>query len=514
MQDYKTILSVIRLRCVENLSRSVCQNRVKLGNGTYQIIETRFRESGKTYEELLAMKPEEVEEFFYPSASRRRKNAPLPDFEKVYSNIARRSTPSTLQIEWMAYKADNPEGYQYTQFCKLVNDYIKNTYGEDVSMAVNRVPGKKVYIDWVGKTPKVVFDQETQKSKEAHIFVTSVGVSNMIFAKAYENEKLPNFIDGTKCALEYYGAVPNYLCPDNLKAAVIKHTKDTLIINATYEDLENHYDVIILPPPSLKPKGKATVERYVKFVEDRIIPRLDVYPSFEALNKELFRLIEESNNEYSKKLKSIKKETFETYDKPQMKALPPTSFSPVDYKYVPKVPSNYHVEYDGHYYSIPFSYVNKSVMIKASFTEVKITDENNNLIYKHPRSYKTFPKYITVDEHMASSHRYWKEINESTSEQFLTRARRIGPNMEKLVFSVLHSFKHEEQSYYSLNGILHSCDGLSYVLCDEVAQACIDAGCASYSYFKRMLSHSVNTQKNENEKLPDHTNIRGKDFYK
>lgn len=86
--------------------------------------------------------------------------------------------------------------------------------------------------------------------------------------------------------------------------------------------------------------------------------------------------------------------------------------------------------------------------------------------------------------------------------------------MEKLVFSVLHSFKHEEQSYYSLNGILHSCDGLSYVLCDEVAQACIDAGCASYSYFKRMLSHSVNTQKNENEKLPDHTNIRGKDFYK
>ena len=277
MQDYKTILSVIRLRCVENLSRSVCQNRVKLGNGTYQIIETRFRESGKTYEELLAMKPEEVEEFFYPSASRRRKNAPLPDFEKVYSNIARRSTPSTLQIEWMAYKADNPEGYQYTQFCKLVNDYIKNTYGEDVSMAVNRVPGEKVYIDWVGKTPKVVFDQETQKSKEAHIFVTSVGVSNMIFAKAYENEKLPNFIDGTKCALEYYGAVPKYLCPDNLKAAVIKHTKDTLIINATYEDLENHYDVIILPPPSLKPKGKATVERYVKFVEDRIIPRLDVY---------------------------------------------------------------------------------------------------------------------------------------------------------------------------------------------------------------------------------------------
>ena len=79
-----------------------------------------------------------------------------------------------------------------------------------------------------------------------------------------------------------------------------------------------------------------------------------------------------------------------------MKALPPTSFSPVDYKYVSKVPNNYHVEYDGHYYSIPFSYANKSVMIKASFTEIKITDENNNLIFKHPRSYKVFPKCNTA----------------------------------------------------------------------------------------------------------------------
>ena len=513
MQNYRTILDVVRLRCVEKLPRSACQGKVKLGNGTYQLIETRFKESGKTYEELKAMEPEELEKLFYPE-SKKRKDVALPDFEKIYSKVKRGKAPSTLQIEWMEYKKENYDGYQYTQFCKLFNDYVRETYGDDVAMAVNRVPGEKVYIDWVGQTPKVVFDQESQKLKEAHIYVTSVGVSNMIFAKAYENEKLPNFIDGTKCALEYYGAVPRFLCPDNLKAAVIKHTKDELIINAAYEDLENHYDVIILPPPSLKPKGKATCERYVGFIEDRIIPQLKVYPSFEALNSELFRLVDDANNEYSKKLKAIKKETFEAYDKPKMKALPPTSFSPVDYKFVSKVPNNYHVEYDGHYYSIPFSYANKSVMIKASFTEIKITDENNNLIFKHPRSYKVFPKYITEESHMPSSHRYWKEINESTTDQFLSRAKRIGPNMEKLVFSVLHSFKHEVQSYNSLNGILHSCDGLSYVLCDEAAKECIDAGCASYSYFKRMLNHKVNSKKKENDKLPEHTNIRGKDFYK
>ena len=215
-----------------------------------------------------------------------------------------------------------------------------------------------------------------------------------------------------------------------------------------------------------------------------------------------------------KDLGSTKKETFETYDKPSMKPLPQSRFSSVDYKYVSKVPSNYHVEYDGHYYSIPFEYADKPVMIKASFTEVKIVDENNSLIYKHSRSYKKFPKYVTEDSHMPSAHLYWKEINESNAETFLSRAQRIGPNMLKLIKSVMLSFKHEEQSYNSLNGILHLCDGLSYVFCDEIAKMCLDNGIATYTYFKKALSLAIQSKERKDNKLPEHNNIRGKDFYK
>ena len=50
---------------------------------------------------------------------------------------------------------------------------------------------------------------------------------------------LPNFIAGTVHALESYGAVPKYLVPDNLKTAITKHTKDELVINSAYQDLEN-----------------------------------------------------------------------------------------------------------------------------------------------------------------------------------------------------------------------------------------------------------------------------------
>lgn len=255
MQDYKTIMQVLELRVEKKLSRDKAKLRCKLGNGTYQLIEERFNESGKTFEELKTMKENDVVSLIYPEPNIRRKNIPLPDYESIHKRVNFTKVASTLFLEWLDYKKDNPDGYQYTQFVEYYNRFVKDAYGKDVSMAVNRVPGEKVFIDWVGDKPKLVYDSQTGVLKEAHFFVTSVGVSNMIFVKAYENEKLPNFIDGTKCALEYYGAVPKYLVPDNLKTAINKHTKDELIINAVYEDLENHYGVIVLPPPAYKPKG-------------------------------------------------------------------------------------------------------------------------------------------------------------------------------------------------------------------------------------------------------------------
>lgn len=82
-------------------------------------------------------------------------------------------------------------------------------------MVVERIPGEKVYIDWVGDQPKILMDSQNSELKKVHFFVTTVGVSNLIYSEAFEDEKLPNFIAGTAHALEYYGATPKYLIPDN-----------------------------------------------------------------------------------------------------------------------------------------------------------------------------------------------------------------------------------------------------------------------------------------------------------
>ena len=83
--------------------------------------------------------------------------------------------------------------------------FVEKNYGSDAfSMVVERIPGEKVYIDWVGDQPQILIDSHTGEMLKVHFFVTTVGVSNLVYAEAFMDEKLPNFIAGTIHALEYY----------------------------------------------------------------------------------------------------------------------------------------------------------------------------------------------------------------------------------------------------------------------------------------------------------------------
>ena len=141
-------------------------------------------------------------------------------------------------------------------------------------MAVNRKPGEKMYIDWVGDQPGLLTDVTTGEIMRVHIFATTLGVSSMIYAEAFPNEKLPCFIEGCVHAVSFYGAVAKHFVPDNLKTAVTKHTKDDLVLQSTFSDLEDFYDTIVLPPPARKPKGKPTVENHVRYLETHLIEKL------------------------------------------------------------------------------------------------------------------------------------------------------------------------------------------------------------------------------------------------
>ena len=300
MHNCTTILGVIDMR-QRGISFDDCRNRYGIGCSTITLIMKRFKESGKDLEALRQMSPEEVELLFYPPENIRRKDVSvMPDFQAVYDRLNLPGSKANLFYMWLKYKKDCPSGYQYTQYCHYFKQFVEKNYGaEAVSMVVERIPGEKVYIDWVGDQPEILLDSQSGELRKVHFFVTTVGVSNLLYAEAFEDEKLPNFIAGTVHALESYGATPKYLVPDNLKTAITRHTKDELVITSAYQDLESFYDVVILPPPPRKPKGKPTVEKYVQFLETHLLEDLKekVYYSIEDINRDVRKKIAVINSD-------------------------------------------------------------------------------------------------------------------------------------------------------------------------------------------------------------------------
>lgn len=487
MQNYSTILGVIKCR-MNKIPFSDIQRRYKLGASAASLIMNRFEKAGKSYQELSQMTPSQVEELFYPPNHLRRKPIPLPDYQNYYNRMTSEGSRVNVSYCWIDYKTKHPDGYEATQFYEYFNRFIKEHYGtKNISMAVERVPGEKLYIDWVGDKPALLTDTETGENKPVCVFTTTMGVSSRIFAEIFPDETLPNFIKGVADAIEFYGGVPKYLVPDNLKTAVTKHTKDELVLNSAFQDLEEFYDTIVLPPPARKPKGKPTVEDHVRILETHLLEKLkeNIYTSFEQLNDAAQTIIAAMNNWKFQKKPGTRNLWFEKYDKPNMKPLPGGKYATCDYKYFNAVPNNYHLEYDGHYYSVLYTYYGKPAILKATSSEIRICDRNNRLIQTHKRSYKEFPLYITKDSDMPPQHRYYKEVNEHNGDYYRRWAKVYGPYMLQLIETVLRSSIHEEQSYNSCAGILHSCTGVSHAVVEQAAEQCVKMHSCRYSAFKK-----------------------------
>ena len=209
------------------------------------------------------MDPQKVIQAFYPPDEKRRKDVPLPDFKKIHERLMEKGSKANLFFLWTKYKQDNPNGYQYSQFAEYYHRYVEQNFGsQDVSMAVERIPGEKVFIDWVGDQPEIIMNPESGELPESSCIRYDSWGEQLSIRRTVSDEQLPNFMKGTNDALAFYDAVPKYLVHDNAATAVTKLTKDVLLINSTYRDLESFYDTIILPPPAYKPKGKPAVEKH------------------------------------------------------------------------------------------------------------------------------------------------------------------------------------------------------------------------------------------------------------
>ena len=89
------------------------------------------------------------------------------------------------------------------------------------------------------------------------------------------------------------------------------------------------------------------------------------------------------------------------------------------------------------------------------------------------------------------------------AESYKSWAKSYGPNVYELICKVIGTFRYEEQSYKSCNGILNLCKNNPKAFSDTATKICLESHIYSYTDFKKMLTKLINEKKtNRSETLP------------
>jgi transposase len=95
---------------------------------------------------------------------------------------------------WGEYRIKQPSGYNYSRFCYHLQQYLDQ---QKATIHIKHQPGEHMYIDFTGKKLSVV-DPETGEIREAEVFVSLLGYSQMTYVEAVYTQTLGDFIRATE----------------------------------------------------------------------------------------------------------------------------------------------------------------------------------------------------------------------------------------------------------------------------------------------------------------------------
>jgi len=502
----RKIREVLRLRLFHKKSIREISQSCSIGKSTVSDYVLRASAAGLSWPLPDKLNDEELERRLYSPPGPVERNRQVPDWSNVHKELRRKGV--TLALLWHEYKEQNPEGYQYSWFC---SEYAKWSGKVDLVMRQDHRGGEKLFIDYAGQTIAIT-NRGTGEIKQAQIFVAVLGASSYTYAEATWSQSLPDWIGSHVRALSYIGGVPEVLIPDNLKSGVNKACFYEPDLNPTYQDLASHYDTVVLPARVRKPKDKAKVEAGVQLVERWILAQLrnHTFFSLTELNGEISKRLVELNSKKFQKLPGTRKSMYESLDRPALKPLPLETYQLAQWKKA-TVHIDYHIEITGHYYSVPYQLVKKTIDVRFTENTVECFYKSKR-ISSHKRSYQK-GRHTTVREHMPLRH---QQYHDWTPQRFLSWASKIGPHTEQLAEIILASRNYPQQAYRTLLGILRL--GKSYTD-QRLEAACgraVAIGAQSFRSVESILKNGLDQREiHEEEPSPPvrHDNIRGSKYY-
>lgn len=503
----RKIREILRLKWAHGMTHRACAQSLGVSAGTVGKTVSRALAAGLDWQEVCELEDAALEERLYgpPRAPTHGRVKPDP----AVIHLERKKPGVTLELLHLEYLEQNPGGYSYTVFCDVYREWLRK---RKLSMRQVHRGGEKLFVDYSGKRP-VIRNTETGEDEPVELFVAVLGASNMTYAEATRTQRSQDFIASHVRTFEYLGGVPGAVVIDQLRSGVARPCRYEPFTQRTYAEMARHYDTVILPARPYKPQDKASVEVAVQIVQRWILARLRnrVFFSLEALNEAIWALLEDMNNRTMRRYGKSRRKLFEEIDAPALRPLRPDRFVFAEWK-AAKVNIDYHIVFDGHFYSVPFSHAREAVELRATMTTLEVFCKGKR-IASHPRSH-TQGGFTTEPAHMPKSHRAHLEW---TPTRMISWAKTMGPHVEAMVTTILNSRPHPEMGYRSCLGILRLEKRYGATRLDAACERALTVGARSYRHIDSILKNNldrlpVDDSKDDEDPIT-HTNIRGADYY-
>jgi transposase len=504
----RKITEVLRLNQEGKLSARTIARSCKLARSTVAEYLRRFRVTGLTWPVSEGLDDEKLEKLLFQDDSRgRRVRRSFPDMVYIREELRRKHV--TLQLLWEEYREREPQGYSYSQYCQHYREWVGKLA---VSLRQEHRAGEKLFVDYAGDTIPI-HDQNSGQITEGHLFVAVLGCSNYTYAEITPSERLAEWIGAQVRALEFMGGVPQIVVPDNTKSAVTNPCWYDPDINPTYLELAEHYGFAVIPARIKRPKDKAKVEAGVLIAERWILAALRDYRFFSLgeANAAVKPLLQRLNEHSFKKLPGNRREAFERLDRPALKPLPARRYEFGQWKKV-CVNIDYHVEVDGHYYSVPYPLIRRELMARYTARTVELFYKSRR-VAAHERSYLK-GHHTTLEEHRPPAHR---EYLAWTPERVLQWASTIGPNCGAAAQIIMQSRAIPEQAFRPCLGLIRLGKSYGNQRVDQACQRALKLNIVGYKHIATMLKTGRDQMPLVNASpehvVINHANVRGAEYY-
>ena len=272
---------------------------------------------------------------------------------------------TNVMTSWLRLREDPGVRVSYSSFYRYIKKHLSDCLERSTVTVRREDPplGEEAQIDYAYLG--LWQDPLTGKRRRVWVFIMVLSHSRHMFARAVLRMDQTAWLENHIAGFDFLGGVPRRVVLDNLTSGVLKADLYDPRLNRGYEDLANHYGVLIDPARAGKPKDKPRVERMVSYIRASFWAGR-TFTSLEEINRELRSwCLKVAGQRIHGTTRKQPFELFRAVEQAALRPLPPEQYEIATWAKA-KVGRDCYFHAGGGGYTAPYGYAGKEIMVRLT----------------------------------------------------------------------------------------------------------------------------------------------------